>query len=255
MGSTMARDFADEVVVVTGASAGIGAALAAELASRGARLVLVARRREKLEEVARRIGGAEVVVADVTRREEVLAARDAALARFGRIDAWVNNAGRGITRPVEALEDGDLDQMIRDNVKSALYGMQAALGPMKERGRGTLVNVSSMLGRVPFATVRSAYGASKAALNSLTEALRMDLAREHPGIRVVLVLPGVVATDFGANALFGGPDSRTLPGAQAVEDVARIVADGMRGGPVDVYTRPDGLENAVAHLRRLAGAR
>jgi NAD(P)-dependent dehydrogenase (short-subunit alcohol dehydrogenase family) len=248
----MANDFQGEVVVVTGASAGVGAALSAELARRGARLVLVARRRERLLQVAEAIGGAEVVVADVGRRADVVAARDAALARFGRIDAWVNNAGRGMTRNVEDLEDDDLDRMMRDNLKSALYGMQAALPPMKAQGRGTLVNVSSMLGRVPFATSRAAYSAAKAALNSLTESLRLDLAREHPGIRVLLVLPGVVATDFGANAVFGGPDSRTLPGAQPVDEVARIVADAMRGGPADVYTRADGLDHALGYLRGLA---
>jgi NAD(P)-dependent dehydrogenase (short-subunit alcohol dehydrogenase family) len=250
----MAKDFSDEVVVVTGASGGIGAALAEELARRGARLALLARRREKLEEVARRADGALAIVADVTRREEVVRARDAALARFGRIDAWVNNAGRGITRPVEALSDDDLDQMMRDNLKSALYGMQAVLPHLKERGRGTIVNVSSMLGRVPFASIRSAYSASKAALNSLGESLRFELAKDHPGIRIVNVLPGVVATDFGNNALFGGPDSRTLPGAQSVEEVARAIAGAIRGGPLDVYTRADGLERAVAHLRTLAGA-
>jgi NAD(P)-dependent dehydrogenase (short-subunit alcohol dehydrogenase family) len=251
----MANDFADEVVVVTGASAGIGAALAEELGRRGARLVLVARRREKLLEVASRLGGAEVVVADVTRRAEVDAARDAALARFGRIDAWVNNAGRGITRPVEALTDDDLDEMVRDNLKSALYGMQAVLPHMKARGRGAIVNVSSMLARVPFATMRSAYSASKAALTSLAESLRMDLAKDHPGIRVVTVFPGVVATDFGNNALFGGPDSRTLPGAQPTPEVARAIADGIHAGPQDVYTRPDGLDRAVGHLRAFSGAR
>jgi NAD(P)-dependent dehydrogenase (short-subunit alcohol dehydrogenase family) len=195
-----------------------------------------------------------VVVGDVTRRAEVLAARDAVLARLGRIDAWVNNAGRGITKPVEALADDDLDQMIRDNVKSALYGMQAVLPHMKQRGRGTIVNVSSMLGRVPFASMRSAYSASKAALGSLTESLRFELAKEHPGIRLVLVFPGVVATDFGKNALHGGPDSRTLPGAQPVDEVARAIADAIRGGPLDVYTRPDGLERALGHLRGAAGA-
>jgi NAD(P)-dependent dehydrogenase (short-subunit alcohol dehydrogenase family) len=126
---------------------------------------------------------------------------------------------------------------------------------MKQRGRGTIVNVSSMLGRVPFATIRSAYCAAKAALDSLAEALRMDLAKDFPGIRVVTVFPGVVATDFGSNALFGGPDSRTFPGAQAVEEVARIVADGLKGGPADVYTRPDGLERALGYLKSLAGAR
>ena len=250
----MAQDFAEQVVVVTGASAGIGEALAGELARRGARLALLARRKEALDEVAKRIGGALVLPADVTRREAVNAARDTVLARLGRIDAWVNNAGRGITKPVEALEDEDVAQMIRDNLLSALYGMQAVLPHMKARGTGTILNVSSMLGRVPFATTRSAYSASKAALGSLAESLRFELAKDFPRLRVVTVFPGVVATDFGNNALFGGPDSRTLPGAQPVGEVARAIAEAIRGGPLDVYTRPDGLELALGHLRGAAGA-
>jgi NAD(P)-dependent dehydrogenase (short-subunit alcohol dehydrogenase family) len=245
-------DFAGQVVVVTGASAGIGAALAEELGRRGARLVLVARRREPLEAVARRSGEAEVVTADVTRRADVQRALEAALARFGRVDAWVNNAGRGISKPLEQLVDEDLDAMVRDNVKSALYGMQAVLPHFKQRGDGLIVNVSSMLSRVPFATIRSAYSAAKAALDSLTETLRIELARDFPGIRVLTVLPGVVATDFGLNALGGGPDSRALPGAQPVEEVARLVADGMRSGRGDLYTRPEGLERVLEHLRGLA---
>jgi NAD(P)-dependent dehydrogenase (short-subunit alcohol dehydrogenase family) len=248
---TTTGDYAGQVVVITGASAGIGAALAEELARRGARLALVARRREALEAVARATGG-EPVVADVTRREDVQRALQAALARFGRVDAWVNNAGRGLTRPLEALSDEDVDTMMRDNVKSALHGMQAVLPHFKQRGDGLIVNVSSMLSRVPWATARSAYSAAKAALDSLTETLRLELAREYPGIRVVLVLPGVVATDFGLNALGGGPDSRTLPGAQPVEEVARLMADGMRAGRGDIYTRPDGLERVLEHLRGLA---
>ena len=244
----------DQVVVVTGASAGIGAALAEELGRRGARLVLAARRREALEAVATRCGDAVVVPCDVTSRADVERLREAALARFGRIDAWVNNAGRGLTRPVAELTDEDVDAMVRDNLKSALYGMQAVLPHLKARGRGVIANVSSMLSRVPFATARSAYSASKAALDSLTEALRMDLAREAPGVRVVLVLPGVVATDFGLNALGGGPDSQALPGAQTAETVARLLADGLWSGPVDLYTRPEGLELVLRHLRGLAGA-
>jgi NAD(P)-dependent dehydrogenase (short-subunit alcohol dehydrogenase family) len=245
-------DLDGQVVVITGASAGIGAALAAELGRRGARLVLLARRQSPLEAVARATGGVPVVT-DVTRRAEVERALQVALARFGRVDAWVNNAGRGISRPVEALTDEDLDAMMRDNLKSALYGMQAVLPHFKQRGEGLIVNVSSMLSRVPFATVRSAYSASKAALDSLTESLRLELAKAYPGIRVLLVLPGVVATDFGLNALGGGPDSRALPGAQPVEEVARLVADGMRTGRGDLYTRPQGLGMVLDHLRGLAG--
>ncbi len=250
----MPDPFHDQVVLITGASTGIGAALARELDRRGARLVLVARRLAPLTALAATLRDALPVAADVTRRAEVEAARDAALARFGRIDAWVNNAGRGITRPLAALTDADVDDMVAVNVKSVLYGMQAVLPHLTARGTGAIVNVSSMLSRVPVATIRSAYSAAKAAVNSLTETLRLELATSHPGIRVQLVLPGVVATDFGNNALGGGPDSRVLPGAQDVDEVARVIADGMAAGKADIYTRPQGLDMVLGHLTGLAGA-
>ena len=251
----MTQQSSRPVVVITGASAGIGAALARELAGRHASLVLVARREEVLQELAATLGGVvEIVPADVTRRGDVEGVLERALARFGHVDVWVNNAGRGITRPsVLAISDQDLEAMLRDNTRSALYGMQVAVPHFQARGQGVLVNVSSMLSRTPRATMRAAYSASKAALNSITESLRFELAETHPRIRVVLVLPGVVATEFGNNAIGGGPDSRTLPGAQSVDEVARIIADGLFSGPLDLYTRPEGMEPVLQHLRGLAG--
>ncbi len=242
-----------KVVVITGASAGIGAALAEEIARRGGRVVVAARSRDKLEALAGKIGGVAVPT-DVTRRADVERLRDEAIAKCGRIDIWVNNAGRGISKPISALTDEDVDAMVRDNVKSALYGMQAVLPHLQARGDGAIVNVSSMLARVPFAPIRSVYSASKAALNSLTETLRIELRDKFPRIRVLTVMPGVVATDFGNNALGGGPDSRTLPGAQDVADVARIVADAMLTRSGDVYTRANGAEVAIGHLTQLAQA-
>ena len=128
-----------------------------------------------------------------------------ALAAFGHVDVWVNNAGRGMTKPVLELTDDELDLMMSVNVKSALYGMQAIVPHFKERGRGQVINVSSFLSRVPFATFRSPYNAAKAALNALTANARVDLARTHPGIHVTLVMPGLVATDFQRNAIGGTP--------------------------------------------------
>jgi NADP-dependent 3-hydroxy acid dehydrogenase YdfG len=233
----------DRVVVITGASSGIGAALAELLGARGARVVLVARREKELHEVAARSGPEALpIVADVTRREEVARAMDAALDRFGQVDVWVNNAGRGITRPVSELTDEDVDEMIAVNVKSALYGMQVVLPHFRERGRGHVINVSSMLGRVPFAPARSAYSAAKHALNALTANLRMELRESLPGIAVSSVLPGVVATDFGRTARHGGPDSRQFPGAQSAEEVARVIADVIERPRADVYTRPEARE-------------
>lgn len=242
-----------QVVVITGASAGIGAALARTVAERGAATVLVARRAEKLAEVASGLGAPTLVeVADVTVRAQVERVVHAAETRFGRITVWVNNAGRGITKKVEELADEDLEAMMRDNVHSALYGMQAVLPVFKRAGSGHIINVSSMLGRVPWATMRSAYSAAKHALESLTENLRMDLAETHPGIAVSCVHPGVVATDFGTNSLHGGPDSRRLPGAQPVDEVAAVIADCIATRKQDVYTRPDAVERVLAYYRELA---
>jgi NADP-dependent 3-hydroxy acid dehydrogenase YdfG len=249
-------DWKTQVVVITGASAGIGAALAREIGKRGGSLVLAARRRAELEEVARASGApAAVVVADVTRRADIQAIAKTALDRFGHVDVWVNNAGRGITRSFMELTDEDVDAMIRDNVKSALYGMQAILPHFKERKRGQIVNVSTMLARVPFVPIRSAYCAAKHALNSLGDTLRVELAEEYPDVRVACVLPGVVSTDFGLNALGGGPDSRSLPGAQPVEGVAAIIADAIearRNG--DVYMRPEAVQRVLDFYRGLASA-
>ena len=235
----------DKVVVITGASSGIGAALAQATGARGAKPVLVARREVQLREAAARSGAdAFVVVADVTRREDVARMRDAALARFGQIDVWVNNAGRGITRPVSELTDEDFDEMMLVNVKSALYGMQAVLPHFKQRGSGHIVNVSSMLGRIPFAPQRSAYAAAKHALNSLTANLRMELAGGFPGINVSSVFPGIVATDFGLNSRHGGFDSRQATGAQTADEVASVIANLIERPHAEAYTRP-GSQQAV----------
>ena len=227
-----------KTIVITGASAGIGAALARLLGGQGHRLVLAARRGPELERVAAECGTAtEVVVTDVRRRADVERLRDAALRRFAQVDVWVNNAGRGITRAVLDLSDDDLDEMIAVNVKSALYGMQAIAPHFKERGEGHIVNVSSFLGRVPFVALRSGYNAAKHALNALTANLRMDLRNTHPGVHVSLVMPGVVRTEFAANALGGAVLGGGAPG-QTAEEVAAVIAELIAFPMADVYTNP-----------------
>jgi NADP-dependent 3-hydroxy acid dehydrogenase YdfG len=247
----MAQNYSNQVVVVTGASAGIGAALAGEVSRRGAQVVLAARRQEQLQAVAGGLKGESLCVqTDVTDKAQVQRLFSRAVERFGRVDVWVNNAGRGISRSLEELGDTDLDTMVRDNVKPALFGMQAVLPHFRARGTGTLANVSSMLGRMPFAPFRCAYSASKAALDSLTENARLEYAKSLPKVRWVVVYPGVVYTDFGNNALFGGPDSRSIPGGQTAEEVARVVADGLLEGPLDLYTRPEAVEGVLEYVRR-----
>jgi short-subunit dehydrogenase len=115
-----------------------------------------------------------------------------------------------------------------------------------------VVNVSSMLSRIPFAPIRSVYAASKAALNSLTETLRTELGQKRSAVRVVCVMPGVVKTDFGKSAVGGGPDSRTLPGGQEAHEVAKVIADAALTKNGDVYTQPGALDRVVGYVRELA---
>lgn len=237
-----------KVVVITGASSGIGAALARRLQAEGLALVLGARRRELLEEVARAGGDhAITVVTDVTRRADVERLRDAALDAFGHVDVWVNNAGRGIFRQPLELTDADVDEMMDVNFRSALYGMQAIVPHFRERGAGHLINVSSFLGRVPLVTFRSAYNAAKAALNALTANVRMELSNDFPDIHVSLVMPGVVRTDFHRNAL-GAPNETGGPGggvpAQSADEVAERMVDLIAHPVAELYTNPASAEIA-----------
>ena len=234
------------VVVITGASGGIGAATGELLASRGASVVLVARRADALHAVARRCGArADTIVADVTRRDDVKRVVQEAIQHFGRIDTWINNVGQGITRQPSQLNDADIDHMMRVNVKSALYGMQEVLPHFKERGAGHVINVSSMLGRLTYATHRSAYTAAKHFLNALTASFRDEVQQTHPGIQYSIVSPPVVPTMFGLNAVHGGVDSRSVADAQPVEEVAEVIAGVIESRAPDVYTRAGSRQRVI----------
>jgi NADP-dependent 3-hydroxy acid dehydrogenase YdfG len=123
--------------------------------------------------------------------------------------------------------------------------MQEILPHFKERGSGQVINISSMLGRIPFAIIRSAYNGSKHFLNAITANFRTEVQATHPDIQFTLVSPGVVRTDFGRNARHGGPDSRELPNSQSVEEVAEVIAGVMESRLPDVYTRK-GAQAVVA---------
>jgi short-subunit dehydrogenase len=259
----------NKVIVVTGASAGIGAELSRQLAAKGAKVVLAARRKPELDQVTAALGAnATSVVADVTRRGDVDLLCKTAIDRFGRIDVWVNNAGRGISRAITELTEDDMDAMWRDNMMSVLYGMQAVLPHFKSRGEGHIVNVSSGLSRAPLAPQRGAYGAVKSAVNMLSASLRVELrAQGHTGIHVSVVLPGVVATEFGKNALGGGVDSSKIPGAQPVDAAAKVLVDVIENPRLDAYTsafiadtlaryqrEPEAVEGEIAARVRAASS-
>ncbi len=241
-----------KVVVITGASGGIGAAVARVIASQGASVVLVARRAAELAAVAGECGpNAHAIVADVTVRAEVARTVSESIERLGHIDVWINNVGQGITRPPSQLTDADIDEVMRINIKSALYGMQEVLPHFKERGSGHVINISSMLGRIPMAVMRSAYSAAKHFMNALTANFRTEVQETHPGIQFSLVSPGVVRTDFGLNAMHGGPDSRALPYSQGADEVAQVIAGVIASRRPDVYTKAGSRAAIASHYAQV----
>jgi short-subunit dehydrogenase len=216
----------NKVVVITGASSGIGRAAALAFAKRGSRLVLAARRREALESVASacRALGAEAVVqqTDVQREEEVQALARVALEQTGALDVWVNNAGVTL---FGSIEDGPLDehrQVIETNLFGAIHGARAAIPIFRRQKRGVLINVGSILGKIGQAFVPS-YVVSKFGLRGLAEALRAELADE-PDIHVCTLLPYAVDTEhFESGANHVGLAAHPLPPTQSPEKVAEAL--------------------------------
>jgi NADP-dependent 3-hydroxy acid dehydrogenase YdfG len=227
-------------VVITGASSGIGAALARGMAAEGHTVVLAARREGKLNAVARDCGAnATVVPTDCTVRAQVTRLREKAVATMGHIDVWVNNAGRGIGRKVEELSEPEFDEMMAINVKAALWGIQAVLPHFVERRKGHIINVSGFLGRVPLASQRSAFSAAAAALASLSANLRMDLKNTQPDIHVSVIFPGLVGETGFADAVVGSKfaPSGKMP-SQSAEEVADIIEGIVEQPRPEVYTSP-----------------
>ena len=187
-----------KVVLITGASEGIGAACANALRARGARLSLLARSEQKLQAVAR--DGDLVIPADLTRPDTRTAAVDQTVRHFGRIDVLLNNAGVGLYIPAHQAPIDEVRRLFELNFFAALELAQRAAEHMKSSGGGTIVNVSSIGGKVtlPWFTI---YSASKYALGSLTDGLRIELRRH--GIRCMTVCPGYVKTRFQSNVLSG----------------------------------------------------
>ncbi|QND45697.1 SDR family oxidoreductase (plasmid) [Rhizobium lusitanum] len=183
------------VVAITGASSGIGAATARVLVAAGARVVIGARREDRLEELADEIGAAGGLVRtrrlDVTSVEDVRAFANYAVAEFGRLDAIVNNAGVMPLSPMEALKVDEWDRMVDVNIKGVLYGIAAALPIMKAQGTGHIVNVSSIGGHSVSPTA-AVYCATKFAVRAISDGLR----QEEDRIRVTIISPGVTTSEL-----------------------------------------------------------
>lgn len=186
----------DKVVVITGASSGIGEATALLLAERGAKVVLGARRPDRLEALATRIAevGGEVVYAstDVRRRDDVTNLIHLACERFGTIDVLVNNAGVMPVSPLDDLRVEDWEDMIDVNIKGVLYGIAAALPVFRKQGSGHFVNIASTAGHKTVPS-QSVYSATKFAVRAISEGLRQEAGDK---VRVSIISPGFVRTNF-----------------------------------------------------------
>lgn len=215
-----------KVAVVTGASMGIGQAIAALLVAEGAKVVLASRDMGWAEAARQQIGRTERTLAlacDVRKRSDLQALLDTTVSHFGRVDLWINNAGHGLLDSVEQMSLADCRSMFDTNLFGAIEAMQVAIPQMKRQGGGTIVNISSVAGHIAVPYM-AAYCATKSALNSIGRAARLEL--RGTGVHVGTVCPGYVATEFSAHAIKGANRQRLSTAARrgvTPERVARAV--------------------------------
>ena len=193
----MSSNIEGKVVVITGASSGMGEATAKHLAALGAKVVLGARRTERLEalvqEITSRGGAARALATDVTSPSDVKALADAAVEEFGRLDVLINNAGVMPLSPLTNLAVDEWDRMIDVNVKGVLYGIAAALPHMTRQKSGHIINTSSVAGHLVFPG-SAVYSGTKFAVRAISEGLRQEVKEYN--IRTTILCPGAVKTEL-----------------------------------------------------------
>ncbi len=193
----MSTNIENKVVVITGASSGLGEATARHLAARGAAVVLGARRTDKLEQIAADIraggGKAEVVATDVTSKAQVQALIDTAVRVFGRVDVLINNAGLMSIAPLDEVKTDEWDRMIDINVKGVLYGIAAALPQFRKQNSGHFINIASVAGVKVFSPGGTVYSGTKFAVRAISEGLRHEVGGS---IRTTTIEPGAVDSEL-----------------------------------------------------------
>lgn len=235
----MSDNITGKVIVITGASSGMGEATARDLGAKGAKVVLGARRTDRLGAVAQDItesgGQATAVTTDVTKLDQVQKLVDTAKETYGRVDVIFNNAGLMPLSPLESLRIDEWDRMIDVNMKGTLYGIAAALPYMKEQKSGHIINVSSVYGHKAVAT-GAVYCATKHAVRAISEGLRQEV--KDYNIRVTTISPGAVRTEL--------TDHITEPGlAEEVRDVVAkigVPASTMASMVAFAISQPDDVD-------------
>lgn len=228
---------------------GIGEAVARVFLAEGAQVVLSSRELSRVKEARNRIGAPERTVAvacDVRDRSQIDALLSASVDRFGKIDIWINNAGYGMLDSVSSMSMEECRRMFETNLFGAIECIQAVTPLFKAQSRGTIINISSVVGHLPIPHM-GAYSATKHALNAISEAARLEL--EPQGIRVMSVCPGRIRTNFGANTVKGSEGKRiaqTMQQGISPERCARAILRGYLRGTREVFVPWHGL--VVSHI-------
>jgi NADP-dependent 3-hydroxy acid dehydrogenase YdfG len=224
----MSQGIQNKVVVITGASSGLGEATARHLAKQGAKVVLAARRIDRLQAIVQEIkaagGQAMAHAIDVTRREDLSALVEAAVATFGQVDVMINNAGLMAISPISELRVDEWDRMIDINVKGVLYGIAAALPVFEAQGFGHFINISSVAGIKVFSPGGSVYSGTKYAVRAISDGLRHEVGGK---IRTTTIEPGAVDSElkFGSgHAPSAAVVTEFYKQAIPAESVARAIA-------------------------------
>ncbi|MDP9895753.1 NADP-dependent 3-hydroxy acid dehydrogenase YdfG [Variovorax boronicumulans] len=229
-----------KVAIVTGASSGIGESMARHLAARGAKVVLAARRTDRLDKVVaeiREAGGEAVAIAtDVSKRADLEKLAAATVEAFGRIDVLVNNAGVMPLSPLEKLKVDEWDRTIDVNIKGVLYGIAAVLPRMQAQGSGHILNVASIAGIKVFTPIGTVYSATKHAVRAISEGLRVEVG--NSGVRVTIVSPGAVDSELK----LGSTDADAAAGLKAFYDANQIPADAVARAVVYAVEQPANVD-------------
>jgi short-subunit dehydrogenase len=229
-------EIAGKVVLITGASEGIGRATAEVFGREGSKLALASRSEEKLTVLARGMKDVLIVPTDIARPEEVRRMVRAAHRHFGRLDVLINNAGQGMYRPIEKISLGEMQHLIEVNLYGPLVAMQEAIPIMRAQGGGAIVNVSSIVSKSALPLV-GGYAATKYALNAITLTARNELAED--GIVVSVVLPKATATGFPQHAIHTEATLKAVRGnlraVDSPQEVAEKILEAVKSGVAEQY--------------------
>ncbi|MFA5130947.1 MAG: SDR family NAD(P)-dependent oxidoreductase [Patescibacteria group bacterium] len=230
----------DKVIIVTGASQGIGAATAKYLADQGAKVVLIARSEEKLKELAAGLKGALAIKGDLRQENDITNLIAQTLNKYSRIDILINNAGQGIYGPVEKINIDEYREIMELNLYGALRMMQVLIPIMREQGGGQIINVSSAVTKHYYPGM-AAYSSSKYALNALSYTARQELAADK--IIISSIMPKMTETNFGKNSLGTRPQWVTDSAARrdpslvidSADKVAQVIGELIRSGEAEAF--------------------